>query len=265
MAPVTSPAASPRRPHLRRDPHPLPRAASSLVALAVLLSVVGAGATLAVSQIASGASQMTSGVQAGLDVITTWLSTGPLHVTGGQLSTYLTQAQGALSSHVSALSTGIIDVGSRTLELLAGTLICLIATFFYLFQGETIWAFTVTLLPRAARRPLVEATRCGWASLSAYSRTQVVVAAVDAIGIALGTLLLGLPLVEPILMLVFLCSFVPIVGVIVAGAVPTLIALVVNGPVSALIMLGVVLGGHDLFPELSQAPSHDALERATVR
>lgn len=59
----------------------------------------------------------------------------------------------------------------------------------------------------------------------------------------------------PIAVLVFLGSFVPIVGAVVTGAVAVFLALVYNGPLIALAMLGVVLlvqqvEGHILQPIL---------------
>jgi predicted PurR-regulated permease PerM len=78
-------------------------------------------------------------------------------------------------------------------------------------------------------------------SLGHYARTQVLVAGVDAVGIGLGALFLRLPFVLPLTVLVFLSSFVPIVGAIFSGAVVVLVALVAKGPVAALVMLGVVL------------------------
>jgi predicted PurR-regulated permease PerM len=41
--------------------------------------------------------------------------------------------------------------------------------------------------------------------------------------------------------LVFIGSFIPVVGALVTGAIAVLLALVANGPVNALIMLGIVL------------------------
>jgi putative heme transporter len=67
------------------------------------------------------------------------------------------------------------------------------------------------------------------------------VAFVDAVGIGVGAAILGVPLALPLGVLVFLGSFIPIVGALVTGAVAVLLALVANGWVNALIMLGVVL------------------------
>ena len=51
-----------------------------------------------------------------------------------------------------------------------------------------------------------------WAVLTSYVRATVVIAAVDALGIALVALILGLPLVVPLGVLVFLGAFIPVVG-----------------------------------------------------
>src|SRR5690606_20554852 len=82
---------------------------------------------------------------------------------------------------------------------------------------------------------------------------QILVAFVDAVGIGLGALILGVPFPIPIAILVFLGSFIPFLGAITTGLLATFIALVYNGPVNALIMLGVVvlvnqIEGHLLQP-----------------
>jgi putative heme transporter len=81
------------------------------------------------------------------------------------------------------------------------------------------------------------------------------VAAVDAIGIMIVALILGVPFVMAIGVLVFLGAFVPMVGATVAGAVAVLVALVDQGPITALFMLGGVIlvqqiEGHILQPFL---------------
>ena len=62
-----------------------------------------------------------------------------------------------------------------------------------------------------------------------------------------------MPLAFPLAALVFLGAFIPIVGATVSGAVAVLVALVAQGPVTALILLAAVIGvqqleGHVLQP-----------------
>ncbi len=70
-------------------------------------------------------------------------------------------------------------------------------------------------------------------------RATVIVAATDAIGIMIGAAILGVPFVLAIGVLVFLGAFVPMVGAFVAGTVAVLVALVDQGPITALLMLAV--------------------------
>ena len=86
-------------------------------------------------------------------------------------------------------------------------------------------------------------------------RATVIVAATDAIGVMIVAAVLGVPFVMAIGVLVFLGAFVPMVGAFVAGTVAVLVALVDQGPVTALLMLGGVvlvqqIEGHVLQPFL---------------
>ncbi len=208
--------------------------------LALIVAVVGM-ITIASTQVASGWSDMVASLSQGLDSIQRWLEQGPFNVTGEQLSQLLETARQAVASNQSAITSGALAVGASAVDFLAGTLIALIATFFFLLEGRRIWIFFVGMLPIAARVPVFESSRRGWRSVGQYARTQVIVAGVDAIGIGIGALALGLPFVVPIILVVFVASFVPIVGAFVSGALAVLIAFVVKGPVTALIMLAVVL------------------------
>lgn len=78
-------------------------------------------------------------------------------------------------------------------------------------------------------------------------------ATIDAVGIGPDAVLLGVPLAVPITILVFLGSFVPVVGAVLTGAVTVVIALIYNGWAIALAMLAVVvlvqqIEGHVLQP-----------------
>src|SRR5690606_8442540 len=53
--------------------------------------------------------------------------------------------------------------------------------------------------------------------------------------------ILGVPLVLPLAVLVFLGGLIPIVGAVASGAVAVVVALADQGPVTALLVLGVVL------------------------
>jgi predicted PurR-regulated permease PerM len=81
----------------------------------------------------------------------------------------------------------------------------------------------------------------------------VLVGLADATMIGIGLLILGVPLVLPLMLLTFLAAFVPLIGAFFAGLAAVLIALVSGGLVKALIVLGLVIAvqqveGHLLYP-----------------
>jgi len=63
---------------------------------------------------------------------------------------------------------------------------------------------------------------------------------------------LGLPLVIPIAVAVFLGGFVPIIGAFAAGGLAAFIALVYEGPIAALIMIAIVLAVQQLEGQILQ-------------
>jgi predicted PurR-regulated permease PerM len=137
--------------------------------------------------------------------------------------------------------------------VLTGVLLTLFSLIFILIDGKGIWNWIVHIFPRKARAAVDGAGRAGWVTLTSFVKVQVLVATIDAIGIGLGAFILGLPLVIPITVLVFLGSFIPIVGAVLTGALAVFIALIFKGWVFALIMLLIVLGvqqleGHVLQP-----------------
>ena len=219
----------------------LPRSVGSLVTVVLVLALVVGLFTLVGTQLAAGFSDLQDQVTEGLAEVQRWLAGPPLHLTTTQLSGYLAEARASVSGSREQLVTGALAATSTAGHVLTGLFLVLFTTYFFLAQGTSIWAWLVRLLPRDARRPIDEAGRRGWVTLTAFVRATIIVAFTDAVGIGLGALILGVPLVLPLAVLVFLCSFVPVVGALISGSVAVLVALVAVGPVKALIMLGVVV------------------------
>jgi len=80
-----------------------------------------------------------------------------------------------------------------------------------------------------------------WSTLGSFIRVQALVSLVDAVLIGLGLAILGVPLAVPLAVLTFFASFVPIVGAVAAGALAVVVALVSNGPTTALFVVGVIV------------------------
>lgn len=232
-----------------------PRALAAVTSVLLLLAAAIGLIVIAGQQIVTGIASLSTQAREGLDQAIDWLSTGPLGIDTERLEGMLSDITSTIEENIGTVVSGAMSVGSTVTSVAAGFVIALFCTIFFLYDGRTIWTWIVGLLPRAARDDVHQAGRRGLVTLAAYTRTQILVAAIDATGIAIGAAALQLPLVVPLGILVFLGSFIPFVGAIVTGAIAVLVALVVKGWVWALVMLGIVLlvqqiEGHLLQPFL---------------
>ncbi|PPG89492.1 AI-2E family transporter [Rathayibacter rathayi] len=233
--------------------HSWPKWAAVVVAELGIVLVIGGLLFLVVTQVSSGFDDLSRQTVQSYDDFTAFLLESPLHLTETDINGYAQQALTALQQDSGMLVSGALSVGSTVGHLLTGVLLTLFSTLFILIDGPNIWSWVVRLFPYRARGAVDGAGRAGWVTLTNFVKVQILVAFVDAVGIGLGAFFLGVPLAIPIGVLVFLGSFVPVIGAVVTGALAVFIALVYNGPLIALILLIVVLGvqqleGHILQP-----------------
>ncbi|GAB4086762.1 hypothetical protein GCM10028784_33920 [Myceligenerans cantabricum] len=218
--------------HLR-----LPRGLAAGLSLLGMIAVAAGLVTFAGQQVATGFAELSEEVVAGFNELAVLLD----EQFGLTLTDYQTDVLDELESQRDAIIAGALGAAATAGNLLIGTLIALFCAFFFLHDPRSIWGWLVGLLPVAARDHVHQAGRRGVVTLSAYARTQILVAGVDAIGIGLGSVFFVPPLAVPIGVLVFVGSFIPVVGAIVTGAIATVVVLVAKGWVAALIMLGIVI------------------------
>lgn len=157
-----------------------------------------------------------------------------------------TQIDSMIDSVTSFLTSAEFGVGAVTTISAAGTFITslvllLVILFFLLKDGDRIWAFFISWTPEHFRAHWIASGDRAMNTFGGYIRGTAIIAAVDAIGITIALLILQVPLAIPLGVIVFLGAFIPIVGATVAGILATLVALVANGPIVALIVLAAVI------------------------
>ncbi len=235
----------------------LPRGAAAGVVVVGGLLLVGGLLTFVGQQVANGANDLATSVADGLGQVRDWLKNGPLHASDSQINTYIEQVQTSLtdSAQKGEVFARLTEFGATLGHVFAGFFIVLFSTYFFLADGERIWSWAVRLSPRAARERVDSSGRVAWNSLTQFVRATVLVALADAVGIMIVAAVLQVPFVAAIGVLVFLGAFVPMVGATIAGGVAVLVALVDQGPFTALLMLaGVIvvqqIEGHVLQPFL---------------
>ncbi|TFC08059.1 AI-2E family transporter [Cryobacterium sp. MDB2-33-2] len=233
--------------------HRWPKGLAIAVAVLTTLLVPAALITLAATQLAGGLSGLSDRLAGSYGDLKALLLASPLHLTEPQINDYLQQALAAIQADSQVFLSGALSLGTSLGHGLTGLLLTLFSLLFLLIDGPGIWAWIVRIFPRRARAAIDGAGQAGWTTLGNFAKVQILVASIDALGIGLGAFLLGVPLAIPIGVLVFLGSFIPIVGAVATGAVAVVIALLFNSWPIALAMLGVVLlvqqvEGHVLQP-----------------
>lgn len=218
----------------------LPGVATAITEIGFIALIIGL-LTLVGQQMISGFSQLSEQAMEGYRQLIALLQDLPINVGAEQFDNLISDGLNTLKDNANSILAGVANLGSTAGNFATGMAICLFTLIFFLMEGEKIWLFIVGLFPRAARRAINGAGRRGWKSMVSYVRIQVFVAFIDAVGIGIAAFFLGVPLAFPLGVLVFLASFIPVVGALASGAIAVLLALVANGPVNAIIMFAMVL------------------------
>lgn len=232
----------------------LPRGLATALVVVTGLVVLVFLVTVVTQQFSSGFAELRASFDDSLVQLEKYLA--DLGLSRGQVRDAFDRVREAVSTGSGgSLGGTVVSVTTTAGHVVAGLFITLFATIFLTYDGRGIWAWLVGLFPSRAQARVQGSGERAWAVLTAYVRATVVIAAVDAAGIVLVALVLGLPLVVPIGVLVFLGAFIPVVGATISGIAAVAVALVSEGPVSALVMLGGVvavqqLEGHVLQPFL---------------
>src|SRR3954454_2997095 len=224
---------------LRRRGLP-PGAATAVAFLGFVLALAAAG-TLVVPPFASEVGTLTDTVTGGAQELGRTLASGPFGLSHAQVQSAIQGLSDRLHASSGDIASGVLSGAAIAGQIIAGALLTLVLLFFYVKDGDRLWAWSVRLFPASVQDRVHEAGCRSWAVLGAYVRGQALVATVDAVFIGIGLAVLGLPLVLPLAVLIFVAAFVPIVGAFAAGAAAVLIALVAKGPGVALIVLALNL------------------------
>lgn len=212
--------------------------ATVLVLLGIVAILTGIG-WLIVWAVQDQWADLSAQAQDGFTQVLSWVNTLPFAPDTAQIAQWRDAVVGFITS--SQFGSGALAGVGAVTGFLTGLVLMIVVLFFFLKDGPRIWGF---LLRPFEGESLSRARRVGdkaVATLGSYVRGTAAVAAVDAIGIGVGLAILQVPLAVPLAVLTFVLAFIPLVGATVAGILAALVALVANGPLSALLVVGVVV------------------------
>ncbi|HEY7007498.1 MAG TPA: AI-2E family transporter [Jatrophihabitantaceae bacterium] len=218
-------------------PKSIPAALALLIGVAIL---VGVGWFVA-WQISSHSQQLGDQISDFVTKARDWLRTGPLHLKSSDLNKLTDNITNAVKEHQGALISGAIETVRALAEGLGALLLILLSTFFLLRDGDQVWEWSLGLVPRAARERMDHAGRVGWRTLGGYMRGQVLIALFHGVSVTIVLVVLRVPLAAALGVLIFLGSFIPLIGLTVTGALCTAVALLEHGVTAAIVVAASII------------------------
>ncbi|WP_019180009.1 AI-2E family transporter [Microbacterium yannicii] len=218
----------------------VPAVLATIITLLAIVVILGLLGWLIVWAVRNQWDELYSQAEQGFQDVVAWIQTLPFDfLRPDQIDEWVATATDFVTS--AQFGSGALAGVGAVANFVTGFVLMVTILFFFLKDGPQMWEF---LLRPFRGGNYVRARRIGDKTvgvLGSYVRGTATVAFVDAVGILIGLLILQVPLAIPLAVLVFLLAFIPIVGATVAGIIAALVALVANGPLIALIVVGVVV------------------------
>lgn len=211
-------------------------AAAGVVVVGGLLVLGGALAAMAPSFI-SQAQDLRPTIEDGVDEFFEWLETGPVGLSRAEVEDFFDSASQETDGLTSVATTVVFAVGSAITALV----LTIVLLFFIVKDGDEIVGWMLARCPDERRDTVSAVGARSWRALGGFMRGTALIALIDAIGIAIGLLILDVPLVFPLAFLVFLGGFIPVVGALATGLLAVLVAWASGGMGTALAVFGVLL------------------------
>jgi len=219
----------------------LPALAATWVTLLIVAVVFGGLALLIAERVSADYPSLVAETRHTISEIESLLAGPPFHLKNNSIQRLLNNIPGYLGEHKSLVEGTVLTGGKIASEFFGGLVLMLFVMFFLIKDGERIWNWLLGAMRTQTARRWDRAGHAAWLAVVYYMRGTVAVAAIHAVVVGVALSVMGVPLALPLALLVFLAAFVPLIGLLVAGALAILVTLAANGWVDAVILLGILI------------------------
>lgn len=230
----------------------LPSLAATWCTLLGAIAVLAGAVTLAATRTSAEYPTLVREVGTTTDRLQRWLAGPPFHLHQTSLHHLAERLLTFLKQHQATVAGTVLSGGKVFLEIIAGFVLMMFVTFFLLKDGERIWGWLTSFLRPEGRRRAQGAGAAAWEALTYYVRGTIAVAAIHAVVIGSTLWVMGVPLLVPLIILVFVAAFVPLVGILVAGTLAVAVTLATHGWIAALVLVAVFIVENQLESHLLQ-------------
>jgi len=214
--------------------------AAAIVVIGGIGSVIG-GIIALIPPFVTQIQELIATVSEGAESVLIWLEEGPIGYNRDQVQELIEQGLATLESSAGDIAVSLGTIAVAVAQGLTALVLALVLLFFFVKDGEQIVSWFISRSPELHRNTIRACGARGWVALSGFVRGTAAVALIDAVGIGIGLYIVDVPLVIPLAVLVFFGGFIPVIGAFITGILAVLVALASNGPITALIVAGIVL------------------------
>jgi putative heme transporter len=227
----------------------VPRALGAVIVLLGLLAIGVVILLLVLGGITAQHDEVARHASAAADKAESWIKSVGVDDSGAAAAK--DDVKSSVPAIISTLVTGIVS-GIKGITSLAFALsFTLLSLFFLLKDGPSMRAWVDRHL--GVPQPVAQTVTGGVIrSLRGYFRGVTIVAVFNGVVVALGALVLGVPLAGTIGVVTFVTAYVPYIGAFVAGAFAVVLALGSEGTTTALIMLVIVIAANGFLQNIFQ-------------
>jgi len=233
----------------------MPRPLATGLSLLAALAVVGGLFTYIGVSVAGQWDRLSAQFANGVGQIADWIGRTPLPIDSSKLTAQnaLQRGQDWLNANSGQIASRVFEGFGSVIQVFTIIALAIFLSVFFISRGRHIWVWFLNQLPVRVRPTWRTAGAAAWDSFSGYTRGIFIVAATNGILASIGLALLKVPLAAPLGVLVFMATFIPLIGAPLAMVVAMVVALAANGLWSAF-WVGVLIAligqfeGHVLQP-----------------
>jgi predicted PurR-regulated permease PerM len=218
----------------------LPRALGTWLTVLIATVVFGGIAIFVVNRASAQYPELVDQVQAAVTKFQHFL-TNDLHIKSSSTASVEKTITDYLEAHQSAIAEGALSGIATVAETLAGIVLWFFMTFFMLYDGHNIWNWFASLFPAGSRHRVHDAGTQAWDRLGGFVRGTFIIAVFHGIVVAITLAIMGVPLVAPLALLVFMGSFLPIIGAFLFGGLAVAVTFVTQGWVMGVVLIGILI------------------------
>jgi predicted PurR-regulated permease PerM len=192
----------------------MPRALATAAAILSGVLVIGGLLTYVVVSVAGQWERLAGEFNTGIDQIVDLIENNSLPVTV-EVDTrdqWIDDVADWIQENSQTLVSRAAESAGSIVEGVAVLVLAIFCTVFFLASGAAMWRWFMTQVPARTRQRWHDVAGAGWYTFSGYTRGIVLVAISNGILAGIFLSILGVPLAAPLAVLVFIGTFIPLIG-----------------------------------------------------